>query len=96
MNTASTKHTKTSVSFKIDKHVKKEFTKVCDEIGIPFSTFLNITIKNLIRTKRFVGEISYTPNINTLEEITLGEEDFIKGNLKSVTKEQFKKSLNAK
>ena len=81
MNTKSTSQPnkstmKTLVSFKIDKNVKKEAVKICDEIGIPFSTFLNITVKNLIRTKRFVGEISYLPNEMTVKSMNEGDKDY--------------------
>ena len=88
--------TKTLVSFKIDKKLKKEAVKICDEIGIPFSTFLNITIKDLVRTKRFVGEVNYMPNESTIKAITLAEKDFAQGTLKNVPLKDFLTSLRAK
>lgn len=96
MTTTTTQNLKTLVSFKIDKQLKKEANKVCDEIGIPFSTFLNIQIKNLVRTKRFVGEVNYTPNETTAKAITLGEKAFKAGKLKTVSKDAFIKHLHTK
>ena len=63
---------------------------------LDYSLTMDTIIKDLVRTKRFVGEVNYMPNESTIKAITLAEKDFAQGTLKNVPLKDFLTSLRAK
>ncbi|MCD7739969.1 MAG: type II toxin-antitoxin system RelB/DinJ family antitoxin [Candidatus Gastranaerophilales bacterium] len=39
----------TNISIRIDKDLKQQFDKLCDELGFTMSTLLNVFIKKVVR-----------------------------------------------
>lgn len=56
-------NTKTLLTIKVDKKLKKSAQKIAEEIGIPLGTFINMTLKQFVRDKElnFVGGYTATP-----------------------------------
>ena len=63
-----------NVNFRLDKDVKKDMEKTCDEIGISMSAAFTIFAKKMSREKRIPFEVSVDPfysenNTKHLEKI---------------------------
>lgn len=46
------------VNFRIDEDLKKDFDKICDELGISMSTAYTMFVKKVVREKRIPFELS--------------------------------------
>ncbi|MHB1316474.1 MAG: type II toxin-antitoxin system RelB/DinJ family antitoxin [Minisyncoccota bacterium] len=89
-------NTKTLLTIKTDKNLKKEAQKVAEELGIPLSTFINATLKQFVRNKEIALSVSYEPTIQLLKTIKNAREDYNMGNVSEVFTNitELKKRLN--
>ena len=51
----------TTITIRIDDGLKRDFDKVCDDLGMPMSTAINIFAKKVVREKRIPFEVSMDP-----------------------------------
>ena len=51
----------TTMTIRIDDGLKRDFDKVCDDLGMPMSTAINIFAKKVVREKRIPFEVSMDP-----------------------------------
>ena len=51
----------TTMTIRIDEGLKRDFDKVCDDLGMPMSTAVNIFAKKVVREKRIPFEVSMDP-----------------------------------
>ena len=51
----------TTMTIRIDDSLKRDFDKVCDDLGMPMSTAINIFAKKVVREKRIPFEVSVDP-----------------------------------
>ena len=66
----------TALSFKIDSQLKKDFSVICEDFGMPVSTAFTIFAKTVVREHRIPFEIrSDIPNEITRQTIELAEND---------------------
>ena len=66
----------TAMSFKIDSQLKKDFSVICEDFGMPVSTAFIIFAKAVVREHRIPFEIrSDIPNEITRQTIELAEND---------------------
>ena len=66
----------TALSFKIDSQLKKDFSVICEDFGMPVSTAFIIFAKTVVREHRIPFEIrSDIPNETTRRTIELAEEN---------------------
>ena len=49
------------INFKIDKKLKKELDKICEEIGIPLNVAVTIFAKKLARERKIPFEVDTDP-----------------------------------
>lgn len=52
------------IKFKIDKELKKELNKICEEIGIPLNVAFTIFAKKLVRERKIPFEVNTNPFYN--------------------------------
>jgi len=90
-------NTKTLLTIKTDKNLKKEAQKVAEELGIPLSTFINETLKQFVRNKEIALSVSYEPTPTLLRTLKVAHEEYEKGEVSKSfdTVKDLKKSLNA-
>ncbi|MHA5068319.1 type II toxin-antitoxin system RelB/DinJ family antitoxin [Cetobacterium somerae] len=50
-----------TIKFKIDKKLKKELDKICEEIGIPLNVAFTIFAKKLARERKIPFEVDTDP-----------------------------------
>ncbi|MFH1535890.1 MAG: type II toxin-antitoxin system RelB/DinJ family antitoxin [Patescibacteria group bacterium] len=67
------------VNLKIDPKTKREAQLVAGEFGIPLSTLLKSYIKQIIRTKRVVLDISEEPSEYMIQALKESKEDIKAG-----------------
>ncbi len=77
----STTNTKTLITVKTDKVLKKAAQDVAEEIGISLGTLINSFLKQFVRTKEVNFSVSYKPNTNLMHVIAEAEKDFAEGKL---------------
>ncbi len=66
----------TNISIRIDKDLKQQFDKLCDELGFTMSTLLNVFIKKVVREQG----IPFALSINDYNrEVRKAVEDADKG-----------------
>lgn len=84
-----------SINIRMDEDLKKEFTKLCDELGMSFTTAINIFAKKAIREWGIPFEVTATkPNIETLMAIEEAKKITKDPNVKSYkTVEEVMKAL---
>ena len=51
----------TTMTIRIDDGLKRDFDKVCADLGMPMSTAINIFAKKVVREKRIPFEVSVDP-----------------------------------
>ena len=66
----------TTISVRMDDNLKKDFDKVCDELGLSMSTAVIMLAKKMTREKRVPFEVSVDPfysecNLKALDESIL-------------------------
>ena len=80
--TTSTKiatNTKTMISVKMDKSLKKAAQETADEIGISLSTLINSFLKKFVRDKEVTLSAVEKPNAYLRAAITEAEKDYADG-----------------
>lgn len=80
------------VNLKIDPKTKKEAQLIASEFGVPLSTLLKSYIKQLIRTKRVVFDVSEEPSEYLIKSLEEAKKDRRKGYVSPVfdnTKDAF-------
>lgn len=51
----------TTVSVRMDDHLKQDFDRVCDELGMTMTTAITMLAKKMTREKRLPFEVSVDP-----------------------------------
>lgn len=91
-----TTNTKTLLTVKIDKMLKKSAQKTAEDIGIPLGTIVNSMLKQMVRDKKVNLSLSYQPSKSTIRAIKEYEKDIAKGNYEvSHSVEELMQSLNS-
>ena len=63
-----------NICIRIDKSVKEQFDKLCEELGLSMSTALNMFVKTVVREQRIPLDLSlHTPNAETRKAIEEAE-----------------------
>ena len=63
-----------NICIRIDKSVKEQFDKLCEELGLSMSTALNMFVKTVVREQRIPLNLSlHTPNAETRKAIEEAE-----------------------
>ncbi len=70
---------KTLLNIKTDAVVKREAKKFAEEIGLPLSTLINASLKQMLRERRVNFSVPLVPNKKTARLIKKADEDFKKG-----------------
>jgi addiction module RelB/DinJ family antitoxin len=89
----ATVNTKTLITIKTDKTLKKAAQQVAEKIGIPLGTLINSFLRQFVRTKEVNFSVSYKPNARLRKSIADGEKEYAEGKLKAYTLEELKKEL---
>ena len=67
----------TLIHIRTDKKTKIEAQKILEAMGFNISSFINASMKKLIRDKKI--EFDYYPNVKTRNELSTAEADYKKG-----------------
>jgi DNA-damage-inducible protein J len=67
----------TLIHIRTDKKIKDEAQKILEDMGFNISSFVNASMRKLIRERRI--EFEYYPNIKTTNELRKAEIDVKKG-----------------
>ncbi len=60
----------TNVNFRMDKNLKMQFEKICNDLGLSMSTAFTVFAKTMVRQQRVPFDISLeVPNEETLKSI---------------------------
>lgn len=60
----------TNVNFRMDKNLKMQFEKICNDLGLSMSTAFTVFAKTMVRQQRVPFDISLEiPNEETLKSI---------------------------
>ena len=74
-----------NICIRIDKSIKEQFDKLCDELGLSMSAALNMFVKTVVREKRIPLDLSLnTPNAETIKAIEEAERGELFGPYDSV------------
>jgi addiction module RelB/DinJ family antitoxin len=74
-------NTKTLITVKTDKALKKAAQDVAGEIGISLGTLINIFLKQFVRTKEANFSASYKPTPYLMKAIALAEKEYTENKL---------------
>jgi addiction module RelB/DinJ family antitoxin len=74
-------NTKTLITVKTDKTLKKAAQEVAEEIGISLGTLINIFLKQFVRTKEINFSVSYKPTPYLMKVIEEGMKEYSEGKL---------------
>lgn len=58
-----------NVNIRMDEDVKREFDRICNELGMNITTAITIFAKKVIREERIPFEVSIEPNATTYAAI---------------------------
>ena len=75
-------NTKTLLTIKTDKKLKKAAQETAKELGIPLGTLINMTLKQFVREKEIKFAGGYTPNGQTIKTLIQSEREFAQGEFK--------------
>ena len=64
----------TAFTVRMDSELKKQFSSLCENLGLPVSVAINIFAKTAVRENRIPFELSLQPNDLTKKTIALAEE----------------------
>ena len=64
----------TAFTVRIDSELKKQFSSLCENLGLPVSVAINLFAKTAVRENRIPFELSLQPNELTRKTIALAEE----------------------
>ncbi|HEY4832349.1 MAG TPA: type II toxin-antitoxin system RelB/DinJ family antitoxin [Waddliaceae bacterium] len=85
-------NTKTLLTIKIDKKLKKEAQEMAHEFGVPLGTYVNMKLKEFVRQKEVRVTRGETPNKETIKAILQAEKEFARGEYEGpFTLEELKK-----
>ena len=70
---------KTLLNIKTDAAVKREAKKFAEEIGLPLSTLINASLKQMLRERRVHFTVPLIPNKKTAKILRQASEDYLKG-----------------
>ena len=60
----------TNVNFRMDKNLKMQFEKICNDLGLSMSTAFTVFAKTMVRQQRIPFDISLeVPNEETLKSM---------------------------
>ena len=91
-----TTNTKTLLTVKIDKVLKKSAQEVAENIGIPLGTIVNSMLKQMVRNKEIHLSLSYEPSKSTIHAIKQAEKEIANGDYEiSHSVEELIQSLNS-
>ena len=82
MKTNIAMNTKTLITVKTEKSLKKAAQEVAEEIGISLGTLINSFLKQFVRDKEVNFSVSYKPSAYLRAEIEEAEKDLKEGNIK--------------
>ncbi|MBU6231170.1 MAG: type II toxin-antitoxin system RelB/DinJ family antitoxin [Patescibacteria group bacterium] len=74
-------NTKTLITVKTDKSLKKAAQETAEEIGISLGTLINIFLKQFVRTKEVNFSVSYRPTPSLISAIKEAEKELAEGKL---------------
>ena len=74
-------NTKTLITVKTEKTLKRAAQEVAEEIGISLGTLINSFLKQFVRTKEIVFSVSYKPTPYLISAIKEAEKEFAEGKL---------------
>ena len=74
-------NTKTLITVKTDKTLKKAAQEVAEEIGISLGTLINSFLKQFVRTKEVNFSVSYKPTPYLMKAIAEAEKEYAEGKL---------------
>ena len=84
----------TAFTVRMDSELKKQFSSLCENLGLPVSVAINLFAKTAVRENRIPFELSLQPNELTRKTIALAEEGKeLNGSYK--TMEDLRASLDA-
>ena len=72
-------NTKTLITVKTDKTLKKAAHEVAEEIGISLGTLINSFLKQFVRTKEVNFSVSYKPTPYLIKAIADAENEYAEG-----------------
>lgn len=72
-------NTKTLITVKTDKNLKKAAQEVAEEIGISLGTLINAFLKQFVRNKEVDFSVTYKPTEYARREIAESMKDFAEG-----------------
>lgn len=64
----------TAFTVRMDSELKKQFSSLCENLGLPVSVAINLFAKTAVRENRIPFELSLQPNELTKKKIALAEE----------------------
>ena len=64
----------TAFTVRMDSELKKQFSSLCENLGLPVSVAINLFVKTAVRENRIPFELSMQPNELTRKTIALAEE----------------------
>ena len=89
-------NTKTLLTIKTDKTLKKNAQKIAEEFGIPLGTLVNSMLRQMVRDREVNFALSYQPSKSTIKSIQEYEKDKASGNLQvSHSVEELMKQLHS-
>lgn len=72
-------NTKTLISIKLDKSLKKAAQETAEELGLPLGTLVNSFLKQFVRTKEVNFSVSYRPSKYLISIMEEAEKEFAAG-----------------
>lgn len=75
-------NTKTLLTIKTDKTIKKSAQSVAEEIGVPLSTVINAFLKQFVRDKEVSFSASYNPSPYLRKVIEESDKELAEGKIK--------------
>lgn len=89
-------NTKTLLTVKTDKNLKRAAQETADEIGVPLGTLVNSFLKQFVRTKEVSFSVREYPNASLRASIAAAEIEYKSGKLKEFRSvKELMKDLNS-
>ena len=88
-------NTKTMLTVKTDKSLKRAAQIVAEEIGIPLGTLVNSFLRQFVRSREVSFSSEYIPSKELLISLAEGEREIKSGKLKRMTLDELIKDLNS-
>ncbi len=88
-------NTKTLLTVKTDKSLKKAAQEIAGEIGIPLGTLVNTFLKQFVRNKEVTLSSEYVPTPELIASLLEAEREFADGKLKPMTLDELVADLRS-